>query len=173
MRLALVFAVAVAIDAATMGCANSVPAPLRPPEASSAFGGAWHVNRCETGQTRDCSGFTAYLVQQGDRLWRSHYGIGARRNRMDEGEPASITGTVDHGVANVQIRSTRNHGVSDARISRVADSLSWATEGEIRAGDNGEPALSPDRDVLGAARDADSLRILESVRQQCADAGLR
>lgn len=172
MRAAGMFSVT-AIAALAMGCAGSKATTSRASQSPADFTGAWHVGWCEAGQTRDCGGFTAYLVQQGGSICGSHFGMDARGNRLDEGEPASITGAVDHEVANIEIRSARNHGVYRARIVRVADGLSWANGAEVRAGDNGEPALIPDADVLRPARDAESARNLDAVRRQCAEVRTR
>ena len=164
---------ATAVAALAMGCAGSKTTTSRAPQSPADFAGAWHVDWCEAGQPRACGGFTAYFVQQRGSLCGSHVGMDARGNRMDEGEPASITGAVDHDVANIEVRSARNHGVYRARIVRVADGLSWTNGAEVRAGDNGEPALIPDADVLRPARDAESARNLDAVRRQCAEVRTR
>ena len=86
-----------AATAFAMGCTGATLASHRPSATAEAFTGAWHVDWCEAGQTRDCGGFTAYLVQKGDRICGSHFGMDARGNRMDEGDAASVTGRIDRG----------------------------------------------------------------------------
>lgn len=167
MKASGMFLIAVA-TAFAMGCTRSTLASPRSSTTADAVTGAWHVDWCEAGQARDCGGFTAYLVQDGDRICGSHFGMDARGNRMDEGDAASVTGRVAHGTADVEIRSGRNHGLFRARMTRVAQGLSWIYSAEVQPGDNGEPALIPDRDVLRPARDALSMRTLGTVRQQCA-----
>lgn len=172
MRASGMFLMA-ATTAFAMGCTGSILASHRPSGTANAFTGAWHVDWCEAGQMHDCGGFTAYLVQKGDRICGSHFGMDARGNRMDEGDPASLTGRVDRGIADVEIRSGRNHGLYRARVTRVAQGLSWVNGAVGQPGDNGEPALIPDRDVLRPALDAQSLRTLETVRRQCAGTSAR
>lgn len=164
---------AAAIAALSIGCTETMRARegTRAAAFADPFDGAWHVDWCEAGQTTGCGGFTAYLVRQGEHVCGSHYGADAHQNRMDEGAPAAISGHVAGGVATVRIVSGRNHGVYEAQIAPMASGLAWTTEAQIRAGDNGEPAFLPDRDVLRPALDPDSLRILETVRAQCLGRG--
>lgn len=169
MKLAWKYVVA-AVAALLIGCVGTPQAahPAAGSTEAKPFDGAWHVDWCEAGQTAGCGGFTAYLIQIGDRICGSHYGADARQNRMDEGAPSSIVGSARGGAANVQIRSGRNNGIYRARVVPAGGGLAWTTEAEERPGDNGEPAFVPDRDVLRRVSDADSVRILETVRAQCA-----
>jgi hypothetical protein len=133
------------------------------------FGGAWHVPWCEEGATvGHCGGFTVYLVQTGDRICGSHYGSDERQNRMDEGEPRSISGVVVGSTAVMTIKSGRNHGVFLVRASRKGRSIAWETVDTVIEGNNGEPAFISERDLLKRDMSADAAADMKDVGLQCA-----
>ncbi|HZX81611.1 MAG TPA: hypothetical protein VFE72_11745 [Lysobacter sp.] len=152
--------------ACVQGCASTGIAD--PASAATRFAGAWKVDWCGPGQRdADCAFFTAYLVQDGDRICGTHYGADARQNRMDEGAMPSILGTARADVASIEIRSARNDSLSRARLDAVPGGIRWTTLDSPQDGVNGEPAFVPDRDVLRRVDDAASRGILEQVRGAC------
>lgn len=138
--------------------------------ASPAFGGVWTVRWCAPESRRDeCGGFTAYLVQKGDRLCGTHFGADERQNRMDEGEPKSISGVAVGRTAVLTIRSGRNHGLYLIRAVRKGNTLAWETVETLMEGDNGEPAFVADRDVLKRDTSSQAVAALNEIARQCAE----
>jgi hypothetical protein len=136
--------------------------------ASPPFGGAWAVQWCEPGGKPDtCGGFTAYLVQKGDRLCGTHYGSDERQNRMDEGEPRSITGVVVGSTAVLTIKSGRNQSIYLIRAVRKGNTIAWETLDTVAEGDNGEPAFVADKDVLKRDRSSQAAVVLKEAARQC------
>jgi len=147
-----------------LACTCCAAAPAR----QSSFEGAWNVPWCDKDMAeKTCGGFTAYLVQDGDRLCGTHYGSDERQNRMDEGEPRSISGSVVGSTAVLAIRSGRNHAIFLVRATRKSGSVAWKTLDTLVEGDNGEPAFVPDRDLLRRDTSADALKTMKTVAEQC------
>lgn len=157
-----------------LGCA-AAPASAgegatSPPHAGmpGAFAGAWSVEWCEEptlGQA--CGGFRVYLSQTGSRLCGTYSGADARQNRLDEGEPRSVIGTVAGSTAVLAITSERNHGVYLAVARPNGGGLAWEIAETIREGDNGEPALIADRDQLTPSHSQEDLNYLKTVAKDC------
>ena len=159
-------ALALMTAACAQGCA-SVNADGSAPEAAR-FAGAWKVDWCDAGQRdTDCATFTAFLVQDGDRVCGTHYGADARQNRMDEGGMPSIVGSAKGDTATVEIRSGRNHSLTRARLDASSGAIRWTTLDIPEAATNGEPAFVPDRDQLRKVDDAASREVLAQVRDAC------
>jgi len=152
--------------ACAQGCA-SINAD-GPTSAPVRFTGAWKVDWCEAGQREaDCATFTAYLVQDGNRICGTHYGADASQNRMDEGDMPSILGTAAGDSATVEIRSGRNHSLTRARLDALPIGIRWTTLETAENGSNHEPAFVPQRDQLTSIDDAGSRDILGEVRDAC------
>lgn len=148
--------------------ASGAPAP-----SAMSFSGVWTVRWCEeqVAPDRPCGGFRAYLSQRDSRICGTYGGIDQRANRLDEGEPRSIMGAVVGSTAVLAVTSERSRGIYLVTAKLERDSLDWDVVGEVKASDNGEPALIADGDVLVKSSLAEDLSYLEEVTRDCASEG--
>ena len=114
-----------ALGAVLAGCASARPAP---PPPAAPFDGHWRVEWCDrTRPERDCGGFSAYLVQRGDRICGNYDGARVGLSQIDEGMGRTIAGAVTGEIAIIAIRSSRGGGTSVVRLERTGDALTWRT----------------------------------------------
>ena len=129
------------------------------------FHGSWGKKWCgESNPGPICGGFYVYLTQEGSRICGAHYGADARANRMDDGVPGSIIGTVVGSTAVLVITSERNHSIYLAKAERKNHSLDWKIIQTVKEGDNGEPAFISDEDILtrhARVNDLDDMKFVE------------
>lgn len=149
--------------------------PARPSGAASRmpFTGAWSVQWCEEPTTpgRPCGGFRAYLSQIGSRVCGTYGGADQRANRLDEGAPRSIIGTVVDSTAVLAITSERSGGIYLATAELDGDAIAWEITGVVKGGTSGEPALIADGDRLTRSATADDARYLDEVVRDCTSEG--
>lgn len=144
--------------------AQNIPAQPKTP-----FAGAWTVRWCEEPIVpgRPCGEFRAYLSQSGTRICGTYGGTDQRANRLDEGEPRSIVGTVVDSTAVITITSERNHGIYLVTAKLGRDTLSWDIVDAVKEGTNGEPALIADGDRLTRSTSTEDLDYLDEVVRDC------
>lgn len=150
--------------------ANASDAPAQP---ARPFAGVWSVWWCEEPVVsgRSCGGFRAYLSQSDSRICGTYGGLDQRANRLDEGEPRSIIGTVVDSTAVLAITSGRSRGIYLVTAKLDSGALDWNVVGEVKESANGEPALIADGDVLTKSSSADDLSYLDEVMRDCASEG--
>jgi hypothetical protein len=141
------------------------------PQASSrevSFEGVWSKEWCEKAQPeRECGGFTAYLIQDGDRLCGRFSAARPGLTQVDEGNPRSIRGLLFEKAAVVGVTSGRNEGTYLVRLDREGPNLRWRLREQVEGPDNGDIQLLALDDVL-ARRDSESDRHeLAAVKAEC------
>lgn len=150
--------------------------PARPHGAASEmpFTGVWVVQWCEEPAVpgRPCGGFRAYLSQIGNRVCGTYGGADQRADRLDEGAPRSIIGTVVDSTAVLAITSERSQGIYLATAELDGDAIAWEIAGVVKDGTSGEPALIADGDRLTKSASADDVRYLSEVVRDCASEGV-
>lgn len=147
--------------------------PNAPAQPAMPFAGVWAVKWCEEPATpdRSCGGFRAYLSQKDSRICGTYGGIDQRANRLDEGEPRSIIGTVVDTTAVLAIASERSRGIYLVTAKLDRDSLEWDIVGVVKEGANGEPALIADGDMLIKSSLIEDLSYLDEVTRDCTSEG--
>ena len=148
-------------------CASSqasVPAQSR--EAS--FEGVWSTKWCDKARPgSECGGFTAYLVQDGDRICGRFAGARPGLSQVDEGEPRSIRGVVVEGAAIVAATSARNDGTYLVRLDRRGSSLRWHLLEQVGAAGNGDIQLLALDELLARSDLAHDREQLAAVKAEC------
>lgn len=129
------------------------------------FHGVWGKKWCGADNPGPiCGGFYVYITQKGSRICGAHYGADERANRMDDGVPGSIVGTVVGSTAVLAITSERNHSIYLVKAERRNRSLNWKIIQTIKEGDNGEPAFISEKDLLtrqGRTNDLDHMKFVD------------
>lgn len=105
------------------------------------FSGQWHVSLCDKNISEQCGGFTAYLVQDGEKICGDHYFATPGLGRLNEGSPRSVIGTVDDDAANLFVTSGRNGAVLRVRAVKKGETLDWKIVEDLKVGLEGESAL--------------------------------
>lgn len=145
-----------------------LPIPYAHVAEAKPFHGTWGNKWCgESNPGPICGGFYVYLTQQGSRICGAHYGADERANRMDEGAPGSIVGTVLGSTAILVITSERNHSIYLAKAERKNRSLNWKVIQTIKEGDNAEPAFISDEDLLTRQTRSNDLDHMRFVEEGC------
>ena len=134
------------------------------------FEGVWSTKWCDTSRPdSECGGFTALLVQQGDRLCGRFSGVRPGLTQVDEGGPQSVRGLVVNGTAVVAAVSGRNEGTYLVRLDREGQRLRWRLLEQVGAPDNGDIQLIALDDVLTPEDGVAELAQLAMVREECVD----
>lgn len=141
------------------GCARSVatppdagPAPATVPVAGragaaegAAFGGRWKMEWCDGARPDlDCGGFSATLVQDGERLCGDYGSALINLRQVDEGR---IVGTIVGNTAVLAVTSHRNGTIVLVRAQRRGNALHWREVDNIRSGGSDIAVIATD-DVL-------------------------
>lgn len=120
--------------------ANAADAPTKP-AAPPSFTGEWHVAWCDKDEpTRECGGFTAAMVQDGERISGVGSGATIGLGRMDD--CSTIEGIAVDDKAYVLIRSARMGWVLLVDARHVDGGLSWKVRESVTNDQIG------DRDVI-------------------------
>lgn len=132
------------------------------------FEGVWSTKWCDTSRPdSECGGFTALLVQQGDRLCGRFSGVRPGVTQVDEGGPQSVRGLVVNGTAVVAAMSGRNEGTYLVRLDREGQHLRWRLLEQVGSPDNGDIQLIALDEVLTPENGVVTLAQLAMVREEC------
>lgn len=139
------------------------PATVAAPP-SGAFEGAWGVKWCDTSRpAAECGGFTAFLVQDWERLCGSFNAARPGLTQIDDGAPRSIRGLVVGTTAFAAVTSGRNDAAYLVKLTRDGKDLRWKLRERIGAPGNGDIHLIALNELLAAQN---SPR-LEEIRAEC------
>lgn len=134
------------------------------------FEGVWSTKWCDTSRPDgECGGFTALLVQQGDRLCGRFSSARPGLTQVDEGGAQSVRGLVVNGAAVVAAMSGRNEGTYLVRLDREGQDLRWRLHEQVGAPDNGDIQLIALDEVLTPEDGVTKLAQLAMVREECVD----
>lgn len=160
---------AIAPFASLLFLCGSPQAPASTSPAQASFEGIWSVNWCDRDHPdSDCGGFTALLVQDGERVCGRFGAARPGLTQIDEGEPRSVRGVVVKGSAVVVVTSGRSDGSYLVRLDREGSNMRWRMVEQVGVPDNADIQLIALHDELtrvGPSRERDQLAI---VREECA-----
>lgn len=135
-------------------------------KASFSFSGQWYLELCDISISKECGGFTVYLIQTGKKICGDHFFATPGGGRINEGTPRSIIGSVaESNVANIVITSGRNGAVFRVRATENDDILNWEIIEEIKRGPEGESALVLDKGNLRREAEGSSYKAASSACQ--------
>ncbi|MCE1241702.1 hypothetical protein [Oryzomicrobium sp.] len=106
------------------------------------FSGQWHIRLCNSNKITNCSEFTVYLTQVGNRLCGDHFFSSPDGGGINEGAPRSVIGHIKkNNIANITITSGRNGNVFRVRAIRNRENLIWNVVGETQRRQESDSAL--------------------------------
>jgi uncharacterized protein YecT (DUF1311 family) len=136
-------------------------------KVNSNFSGQWHLAICDTSISKECGGFTVYLIQTESKICGDHFFATPGGGRLNEGAPRSITGSVsESGIANIVITSGRNGAVFRVRATENDDTLNWTVIEELKRGPEGDSALVLEKGDLKRETENSSYRAAFSACQR-------
>lgn len=154
----------VALMLVSVSSQASAPAP--PPAAS--LEGVWSTKWCDKARPGgECGGFTAFLVQDGDRICGRFAAARPCLTQVDEGNPRSIRGVVVEGAAIVAATSARNEGTYLVRLDRKGSDLCWHLLEQVGVLDNGDIQLLALDELLAREDAALDREQLAAVKGEC------
>jgi hypothetical protein len=149
-------------------CTPAQAASGEKPTESASFEGVWSKKWCDKSQPdRECGGFTAILIQNGDRLCGRFSAARPGLTQVDEGNPQSVRGVVIEGAAVVAAMSGRNEGTYLVRLDRKGKDLRWHLLEQVGAPDNGDIQLIALDDTLVRHNGSAEREQLSNVKAEC------
>lgn len=137
------------------------------PKAAS-FEGVWSTEWCDKSRPdSECGGFTAYLVQDGERLCGRFAGARPGLTQVDEGNPRSVRGVVVERAAIVAATSARNEATYLVRLDRKGSGVRWHLLDQVGAPGNGDIQLLALNELLARKDTASDREQLAAVKAEC------
>ncbi|MGE8281863.1 MAG: hypothetical protein ACN6O2_15695 [Stenotrophomonas sp.] len=151
-----------ALCAGLIACASSPSAWA----AKANFDGEWSVEWCDrTAPEADCGGFTASLVQDGDRLCGDYSGARVRLTQIDEG--GRILGIVIGSTAVLTIESERSGGIYLVQASVDGDRMDWKMRDTVRRADHDIDIIAQNDELKRRTLDAGLKQQHARVTSEC------
>ena len=117
--------------ASLIACASDQPVQT----AKADFNGGWSVKWCDkTAPEAECGGFSADLVQAGDKISGESFGSRVRLAQIDEG--GVIRGIVIGDTAILTIESLRSGAIYLVQASIQGNCMHWKMRDTVRLADH-------------------------------------
>lgn len=132
----------IAVGDTAPGAAAAVSGAADAGSTRERFDGSWSVEWCDRSRPDlDCGGFTATLVQQGDRVCGDFGGALMNQRQVDEGD---IVGSVVGDTAVLAVESGRNGMIALVRAELRDGALHWREVDNIRPGGSDTAVIATD-----------------------------
>jgi hypothetical protein len=147
---------------ALVGAGQAVAAP-----AIADVSGSWSVTWCDRQYPeKACGGFTAHLVQKGDRVCGTHNAASPGLSMLDDGADRSLVGRVVGQTAIVALRSGRNEAVHLVSLRKRQGALHWQRR-EVLQPAAGDADVLADRAVLARLKTAPGDERRQAMQAAC------